>query len=514
LGLCIQGYTGHIAAGEYRAAFEQIMSRLPLPESVCRVCHHPCEQVCVRADIDEPVAINELKRFVIDWAHRNEQTYQPARDEMHGKKVAVIGAGPSGLAAAHDLILRGYQVSLYDAAEHPGGLLRYGIPDYRLPKEALARDIDRILAMGVEFIGGRRLGRDLHPEQLLKEGFDSVYLAVGAACGIELRLENNEVADAPAMIDALDYLNQVNSGTEMTPARRVVVIGGGNAALDAARTARRLGAEQVVIAYRRRREEMPAIEEEIKAAEAEGVEIQTQLQPQALGAQQLQCLRTEPGETDSSGRSRPVPIAGSQLALACDQIITAIGQFPTADLLSDAGIKREEGGMFIVDAETGQTSMKGVFAGGDLVPGERTVTDAIAFGQRAAWGIDLSLRGQEAADGHRIPPRPDSAEPAGRPDVQRSDTMPRVIPEELTGPSRNQGFDEVVSVLTEEQARAEASRCMVCGLCGNCRTCLDLFGCPAFYVKDDQICIEPELCNGCGVCADLCPNGAIYKVSS
>jgi NADPH-dependent glutamate synthase beta subunit-like oxidoreductase/ferredoxin len=513
LGLCIQGFVGQIAAGQYREAYNIITSQICLPETVCRVCHQPCEEVCVHSSrMDEPVAVNELKRFAVEWAVKEGVAYQPEKDEPSGKKVAVVGTGPSGLAAAHDLLLCGHAVTLYDSAEKPGGLLRSGIPPYRLPREALDRDIGRILSLGAEFKGSTALGKNLKLKELV-DSYDAVFLGVGAQRWMKLQLEAED--GAPPVVDAMEYLEAINSGKKVATGRRVVVIGGGNAAVDAARTALRRGAEQVIIAYRRRREEMPAIGEEINAARHENIELRTQLMPIRVRRGELICIRTEPGEPDESGRSRPVPVMGEEESLGCDQVIAAIGQAPDPDLPAkdDLDIQRVADGSIRVDAETRRTSHEKIFAGGDVVPGSKTVTDAIADGRRAAWGIDRLLRGAESADRRRPPPQVDtSKKPPTRPGVERADRMPRQRPVKIPLLERTRDLSEVVLPLKEHQAKAEAARCMVCGLCGNCRTCIDLFGCPAFYVEDNRMHIDQELCMGCGVCAEICPNSSIVKV--
>ena len=531
LSLCVQGYVGHIAAGELPEALEMILARNPLADSVCRVCHHPCESTCVRQELDEPVAINDLKRHVMDWAAaQGERSYSPQSEPEHGKTVAIVGAGPSGLAAAHDLRLRGYGVRLLDAGQEPGGLLVSGIPPFRLPREALKRDIDRILGLGVQFKGGVVLGKDLQLSALLQSGVDAVYLAVGAHRGLSLNLEGEKPAPGenprPAVVDALQYLKAINlnpGGGEINPGEvmmagvRVVVVGGGNAAIDAARTALRHGAQQVIIAYRRRREEMPAIPSEVEAAEAEGITLLLQHQPVRISRGQdagLLCVRTEPGEPDASGRRRPVAIEGSETLLAADQIIVAIGQAPEQDLLArdpSLSLECDNWGSVKVEPGTGRTSHPQIFAGGDLVDGERTVTAAMAMGLRAAWAIDRSLRGPELADRLAPPPLPEKVEVPPGPWLQRPDRgTPRRRPAELAAEDRLDSSDEVVQSLDAAAARAEAARCLACGKCGNCRSCIDLFGCPAFFLEEDgRPQIDPALCTSCGVCAALCPNGAI-----
>ena len=516
LGLCVQGYAGHIASGQYQQALGLIMSRLPLPDSVCRVCHRPCEDVCVRTDLDGAVAINDLKRFVMDWAATEGARYEPEREADHGKSVAIVGAGPSGLGAAHELRLRGYQVTLLDAAPEPGGLLRYGIPRFRLPADALDRDIARILELGVAFEGGVRLGDTVQLSELLARGHDAVFLAVGAARSSDLRLE--PPTDGPELVDALRYLE---SPDEVQAAGRVVVVGGGNAAMDAARTAARQGAQAVVVAYRRERDDMPALRDEVEEALAEGIDLRTQLQPLRLvgGAKKgLLCVRTEPGPPDESGRRRPQVVAGSEILIEADRVVAAIGQSPELGFAQNGEpLARTSDGHLKVDARTGQTSHPQIFAGGDVTQGERTVTDAIADGLRAAWGIDSVLRGQEAADRRKPPPRRGDWPTLGQGEraalLSRVDRGERARPEHLQADERRQSFREVAQVLGEAAAQAEARRCMVCGQCGNCRSCIDLFGCPAFHLEGGRVAIDPLVCTACGQCAGFCPNGAIKQVS-
>lgn len=505
LGLCVQGYAGHIAAGQYAQALELIMSRLPLPDSVCRVCHKPCEDVCVRAGHDGPVAINDLKRFVMDWAARPANTpYAPPMEPDHGRRVAIVGAGPAGLAAAHDLRRRGYEVTLFDAECEPGGLLRYGIPRFRLPPEVLKRDVDRVLGMGVAFHGNRVLGKNIDLIGLL-DAHAAVFLAVGAQVPIRLDLQSQ--AGAPSAIDALGYLRQTKIDARAS-ARRVVVIGGGNAAVDAARVARRSGGQQVVIVYRRGREQMPAIATEILAAVEEGIEIRTHVQAVALVTGGVQLARTAEGSIDVTGRPRPLVVDGAEETIAADLVIVATGQSPALDGLD---LERTASGALRVDAATAATSHPRLFAGGDLAGGARTVTEAIAWGLRAAWGIDQSLRGRAAADRRPPPPRA-GAWPypsTRRAHFHRADHVARHEPPHLAPAERVTSFSEVAGTLTETQARREAARCSACGMCGNCRSCIDLFGCPAFHLVDGRVAIDDALCNGCGACVAFCPNGAI-----
>ncbi|RLB52619.1 MAG: hypothetical protein DRI34_14470 [Deltaproteobacteria bacterium] len=507
LGLCIQGYVGDILAGRAAAALEHMLDKLVLPETVCRVCDRPCERSCVLGGAGEPLAVNELKRYLVEQARqRGFPGGQPGED--CGLRAAVVGAGPAGLAAARELRRRGWRVTLFDAAAEPGGLLRYGIPPYRLPREALERDIAAILSLGVEFAGGRSLGRELSLEGLLAD-FDAVCLACGG--GHDARLELPAGTGAPPVMPALEYLRRCSTGEEVPPAGQVVVVGGGNAAVDAARSARRRGA-RVTIAYRRGREEMPAFAEEIAAAEQEGVRILCRLAPLELRPGGLLACRTRPGEPDASGRARPVPVAGQEQLLEADLVLAAVGQLQDAGGLGlDGRVEILPGGLVNIDPASGRTSRERVFAAGDLVPGKRTVTWAIASGRRAAASMDAALRpGHEP--GWKVPaPTPPGPSTTGWP-------VPAEVPARQHAPERPAGqrredFDEVSGVFSDEQARREAARCLLCGSCGTCRSCIDLFGCPAFFSDDRGIHIDPELCMGCGVCAELCPNGAIVKVA-
>ena len=489
LGVCIQGYIGHVAAGEYDAALRMVMDRIPLPDSVCRVCHRPCEAVCVREPRDGAVAVNGIKRFVMDLAAGDEgPTYRPTLQPEHGRRVAVIGAGPAGLSAAHELRLRGYAVVLFDAAEQAGGLLRHGIPGFRLPAEAVDRDVQRILDLGVEFEPSYRLGRDLRLDGLLEASFDAVLLAVGAGRPGALP-SLGPVADGPALTDALSFLANGGASAE---GQRVIVIGGGNAGIDVARQAMRAGAATVKVLEKQPL--VPADYHEVEAAMTEGVRLRPATVPVELIAGGLLC-------------SGP----GGHHELPADLVVIAVGQLVEPELLAadDLALDRDETGSIAADPLTCATSHPSVFAAGDVVAGGRTVTEAMAAGMRAAWGIDSAVRGAELAD-LRPPPPPPGAWPAPARAVPR-DTVARRDPPELP-PNQRGPTDEVVGAFTQEQARAEAERCLLCGSCGSCRACLDTFGCPAFFMQDGAIRIDPALCTGCGVCAAFCPNGAIKAV--
>jgi len=473
--ICVQGYVGRIAGGRYAEALDLIRRRNPLPVVSSRICHRPCEKVCTRAVSDGPIAINDLKRWLVDWEMRGGARGEPiAVGKASGRRVAVVGAGPSGLACAHELRLRGHEVVLIDEHSVPGGLLAQAIPTHRLPRDVLAYETDWILAHGVELRAGVRLGRDTTLARLLDEGFEAVYLGVGAAVGVPLGIPGSELQ---GQVSALDVLRRHHRGEAVdVEGSRVVIVGGGDAAVDAARTVMRLGAASVRVAYRRQRGEMPAHPEEVDAAEQEGVELLTHVAPvRVLGTQcveGLRLIRTEPGDVDGSGRRTPVPVPSSEHEIAADLVISALGQRPDASCL-DGNLALAPDGSIRVDAETGATSMPRVYAGGDLTPGPKTVIHAIADGRRAAYGIDLALArdvsavaplGRVEAEGltffapRNLEPEPRHRAELRPPEERRRDQQDAVIP------------------LSEEQAREEAARCLLCAMCHSCSACTELFG--------------------------------------
>ncbi|MFH0944515.1 MAG: FAD-dependent oxidoreductase [Planctomycetota bacterium] len=509
LELCVQGYAAHIANGRYAEALELIMERLPLPESVCRVCERPCEKACVRAGQEGPVAINDLKRFVVEWADRQESfPYRPEAEPENGLSVAVVGAGPAGLSAAHELRLRGYEVTLFDAHEEPGGLLRYGIPRYRLPREALDRDVGRILGLGIRFEGGARFGKERGIDSLLYSGFDAVCLAVGATLSKVIDLPSEP--GGPEVLQALVLLLDARDGQAAFAGRRVVVVGGGNSAVDASRTALRLGASQVSLVCLESREQMPAIRAEVEEADQEGVRVLAGRKVLRLVRSGVKCARVEPmeGEFDPA---RATTLPGTEHVLDADLVVLALGQSSDRSSCEGRSIDLEwtEGGALKLDLKSGVTSHPKIFACGDLASGPATVTGAVASGLRAAAGIDAALRGSSGRS--RPAPPPVEREPGCDPEraPSRHDVVERSVPGLLPVARRQGTFEEVVGPLTEEAARREAARCMICGMCGNCSACLESFGCPAFYLREGRILIDEALCVGCGVCAEFCPNGAI-----
>ena len=473
-GINVQGYVQLIGQGKYTEALQLIMERLPLPGVLGRVCPHPCEARCRRLEIDAPVAIRDLKRFAADQVNLAELP-QPEIEERP-QRVAVVGSGPAGLTVAYYLRRRGYRVTLYEALEKLGGMLRVGIPDYRLPPQVLDQEIDHLLQCGIQVETGRRLGRDFSLEDLRREGYEAIFLGIGAHLGMSAGIAGE--SDLAGVVNAVDFLREVNLGRGRLPGRHLVVVGGGNVAVDAARVALRLGAESVRIVYRRSREEMPAYAEEIEDALAEGIEILYLTMPVRIVGEQgrvtgFECLQTELGQPDSSGRRRPVPVEGSEFLIACDGVIPAIGQRIDIEWAADgSGPDVTPRSTIRVNPHTMQTSIPDVFAAGDAVTGPASVIEAVANGHKAVAAIDCLLRNEsleeltealasQAPPGDRWADFPTHTAPAKR--VQSQHLAPE---------QRRQGFDEVNRNFSEEEARNEALRCLNCGICCECMECV------------------------------------------
>ncbi|GGC07941.1 NAD(P)-binding protein [Cellulomonas carbonis] len=460
----IQTYLRHVADGNYEAAVRVIKDRNPFPSVCGRVCPHPCEEQCRRSLVDEPVAINAVKRFAADWDMAREEPWTPRVGEPTGRRVAVVGAGPSGLAAAYYAAIAGHAVTVFEKQDQPGGMLRYGIPEYRLPKATLDREIGVIESLGVEIVTGRGLGTHLQLEDLRRD-FDAVYLAIGSWRATPLQIDGDHL---DGVWLGIHYLEEVTKGTAIDVGDRVVVVGGGNTAIDCARTALRQGARHVTLVYRRTRDEMPAEPFEVHEALAEGVEMLFLAAPSRITAAddglRLHCLRMELGEPDRSGRRRPVPVAGSEFSVGADTVIGAIGQATdTAFLYNDLPLRLNAWGDVDVDGRTMESSERKVFAGGDCVTGPATVVQAVAAGRRAAAAIDdLLTRGYVRPGEEDYSCSRGTLEDLPRDahaDVVR---VARVTPPSLPVEDRV-GFAEVEHPLTAEQARAEASRCLACG---------------------------------------------------
>ena len=556
----VQAYVGLIANGKSREALEVIKKDNPLPASIGRVCPHPCEKKCRRANFEGAVSICTLKRFAAD----ENKDYIPEREPDNGKRIAVVGAGPAGLSCAYFLALRGYSVEVFEAQGKAGGMLRYGIPAYRLPKSVLDEEIEVIEKLGVKFNYNKKLGRDFTVAEL-KEKYDAVFVAAGAWKSSSLRCEND---GAQGVVGGIDLLYRVANGERPDLGKRVAVVGGGNTAIDAVRTAVRLGAENVTLIYRRTEDEMPAEKEEIRDAKDEGVNFRFLASPlkvivengKATGLT-LQNMRL--GEPDASGRRSPVAIEGDTEDVQFDTIISAVGQQVVKTDVSELSLSAK--GTVIADEFTFKTSVDGVFAAGDVInKGPDIAVRAIAGGKNAARSIDCFITGKTF-----LPELPDYSvngkfDPAVLGEVKE---IKRAEQKLVCADVRKGNFDEAASGLTEKEALEEASRCLECGcasvydckllplmreygsfssgitgkkhtykkdashpfivrdngkciLCAQCvRACkeitgnenLGLFGrgFNTLPVTAFDLPLNNSRCISCGVCTDVCPTGAL-----
>jgi NADPH-dependent glutamate synthase beta subunit-like oxidoreductase len=481
-GLNVQGYVQMVKEGKYKQALEIIMEDLPLPGVLGRICPHGCEDACRRCEVESPVAIRDLKRLAADKfdPRQVEIKCEPPKKE----KVAIIGSGPAGLSCAYHLAKKGILSTIFESLPEAGGMLRVGIPAHRLPREILDQEIEIITNLGVEIKTNTALGDDVSVDGLLEDGYKAVYLAIGAHQGIELGVPGEK---ANGVRQGVEFLREANLTGKTDVGKNVAIIGGGNVAIDVARSAVRLGAETVNIVYRRTRNEMPAWEEEIQAAEDEGVQITYLAAPQEVLTRDgqvvgLRCIRMELTEPDSSGRKRPVPIPGSEYEIEIDQLIPAIGQRPDLSALEDiTGLTYTRWGTTEVDAVTFATERDGVFAGGDLQTGPWVAIGAIGAGKEAAESILRYIEGHDMAEG-REPVVNEN--PVYRPIPEDEPVMERAKMPELPVSKRQGNFNEVELGYTEEEGRAEAARCLNCGYCCECYQCVD--ACLAHAVDHSQ----------------------------
>jgi NADPH-dependent glutamate synthase beta subunit-like oxidoreductase len=510
---------------DYIGAWEKITRENPLPRVCGRVCFHPCEGSCNRKEYDEPTAIQALERFVGDFAFQAGKRFSPPAEKKN-EKVAVVGSGPAGLSCAYHLASLGYGVTLFEALPRLGGMLRYGIPAYRLPKDILDQEIDQILALGVESRTNCRVGKDVQWEEL--KTFDAVFVAAGAWKSLPLRVPGE---DSAGVMSGLTFLKKVNSGEEVNLGETVAVIGGGNTALDAARSALRLGAKPLII-YRRTKEEMPAWGEEISEAEEEQIEFIFLSSPVRVLAENgkvrgIECLKNLLGPPGKDGRREPRAIENSNFTLAVDSVISAIGEAPDLSFLPSPLPK--SGNAIPVD-EAGATSLEKVFAGGDAVVQPRTVSYAIGSGKKAAMAIDATLRGENTAEAIRLARwggkgslsmaryRSGGGDGIAQEVVQFSELNTAYFPrqarkpkERLTPEQRKKNFSEIDRGLSSSSALYEAKRCFNCGVCNLCDNCF--FFCPDLAISarpDGQgYEINYDYCKGCCICVEECPRGAI-----
>jgi NADPH-dependent glutamate synthase beta subunit-like oxidoreductase/ferredoxin len=523
-GIDVASYVALIGQGKDREAITLIREANPFPWVCGLVCTHPCEAVCVRKHIDTPVAIKALKEFASKIVLDKSGFQNPAKDRSNGHKVCIVGAGPSGLSAAYFLSLKGYEVTVIEALPYAGGMMRVGIPRYRLPISVLEREISLIQDLGVVFRFNTRLGKNTTVEDLIQEGFESFYVATGAHKGLQMGIKGE--ADFPQVMDAITYLHQASLDRAPSIGPRVAVVGGGNVALDAARTALRLGCSDVHIIYRRTRNEMPALAEEITLAEQEGVRLSfLKIPVEVMGCQGnvsgIRCIDTRLGEADESGRRRPIPIQGSLHEIETDTVIHAIGQQSDREGFSAfKGLMWTERSTIEADPLTGQTGDKRVFAGGDAVTGPATIIEAIAAGKIAAYNIDRYFQGLPmlktrhlAARGKQIPFLETTA-------AQKISLTRPMVPR-LDIEKRKKSFEQVELTLLPETARTEALRCLRCDVCIRCGRCVDAcrekLGFEALclgYVDSEtpgttDFSVTDKKCILCGACANGCLTGAL-----
>jgi NADPH-dependent glutamate synthase beta subunit-like oxidoreductase len=484
-------------------AWHLFLETTPFPSTMGRVCPHPCEEDCNRNEIDGGVAINSVERFVGDFGLKKKLTPRKLTEEKRAEKIAVIGSGPAGMSCAYQLARRGYGVTVFEAFPKPGGMLRYGIPDYRLPQEILDAEINRILDMGVELKCNVMVGKDI-PYETLQKDYKAIFVGIGAHKGVKLNIPGE---DASNVFTGVELLHRINCGDKVDVGNHVVVIGGGDTAIDAARVARRFGAEATIL-YRRTIAEMPAIKEEIDGAIEEGVKIEFLAAPLEIykdngKAVKMKCQRMQLGEPDASGRRRPVPIEGDTYELPFTTLIAAISQEP--DFAGFENLK--EGRDWIKTDEKRKTKAEGVYSGGDDIELGIAIT-AIYHGRKAAEAIHELITGEPMTDLPQM-------------DIIKHDKMKlsyyepkaKAQPKHLPVAERFGKLDaEIVETLSEAEAIAESKRCLSCGLCFDCGSCWSFCQDNAIIkppVKGQQYKFKLEFCNGCKKCAENCPCGYI-----
>ncbi len=507
----VRGYVSSIARGDFETAIRIIRQVNPFPSVCGRICTRACESACRRAHVDEPIAIANLKRFASDETKGLKYFHRPLVP-YYTEKIAVVGGGPSGLTAAHDLALLGYSVTVFEAQSELGGMLSRGVPEYRLPKSVVKDDINFILSMGIETKTGKLLGRDFSIDDLLSE-YQAVFLALGSERSVFPKCKGIEL---PGIITAVEFLKQVSQGQRPYLGKKVVVFGGGHTAIDAARTCIRLGSEDVTVIYRRTLKEMPAGKAEVEEAEHEGVKFKFLASPvEFLGSGKVEKVRCSMMRLDDSSRSKKgqlVRIANSDFEIDVDAVILAIGYSPKADDIKDVEIISGKSGTIVVKDESGTTNLKGVFAGGDVVSGPLSVIHAIASGKRAADAIHRYLR--------KLPPKeieePEVLKPLDQKIVDLIVKTVRQKMPTLPVAERIKSFEEVNLGYTREQAIKEAQRCLNCGagaiISDECIACFNcVLVCPYGVPEagEEKAKIDISQCQACGICASECPASAI-----
>jgi len=480
-GVDIRGYMYLLKMGNFIDAISLIREALPLPAITGRVCFHPCETGCARKVVDAGINISSIEHFVADYWLKEKAEPVP---RQHVGKVAIVGSGPAGLAAAYFLTRMGYRATVFEAMPEPGGMLRYGIPEYRLPRNVLNAQINYIRDMGVEFMTGITVGRDLTLDKLEEQGYKAIFVAVGANKELRLDIPGVELGGVQY---GLEFLKNVSMGNKVATMKKVAVIGGGNVAIDAARTALRLGAEEVSIVYRRSKQEMPAYEEAVQIAEAEGVKFLYLTAPARILGKNvevygIECIKMKLGEPDVSNNRTPVPINGSGFIVDVDTVVVAVGE--VMDTRFWNGFRGTRDVPFSVDQESLATGLPGVFASGDAVSGPASVIEAIAAGKRAAFSIDGYLTDKDLKTKQDKKVKRVGSLPKQGMERKERQTMP-LLPVD----QRVKNFTEVKAGFTEKAAMMEVARCMTCG--------------SKAYIA------YPEDCMTCYICELKCPNEAI-----
>jgi 2-oxoacid:acceptor oxidoreductase delta subunit (pyruvate/2-ketoisovalerate family) len=522
VGNDIVGFIQKTTQGDFEGAWNLIKEENPFPGICGRVCFHPCESKCNRGAYDEPIAIHALERFVSDFVSSLNRKIQKTPGVRKGK-IAVIGSGPAGMSCAYHLTRLHYDVTVFESSSLPGGMLRTGIPSYRLPKDVLDREISNIAELGVEIRTGIPFGEDLEG---LRD-YQAVFIATGAHQSRGLRIPGEK---GKKVFSGLDLLKKINLSKKVKLGDKVAVIGGGNTAIDVARSVVRLG-KRATILYRRSKEEMPAFEDEIVDAIEEGVKIRYLVNPihiqQKDGMKRLECLRMELGEKDESGRRRPLAVSNSNFFIEAENVIIAAGEEIEISFLPK-GMEKREG--IVLTQRDGSTGIKGIFAGGDLTSNQRTVAHAVGSGKKAALAIDCYLKGKDSEEALRqilIGEGPSiSIFRHLHPEERR--VNPHVVAfEELNTDyfeplerrreskgvvkKRIKGFAEVTCGFTDGSALEEAERCFSCGTCNGCENCYVF--CPdASIMKTEEVFsrqVDYDFCKGCGICFSECPRGAI-----
>lgn len=524
-GIDVSGYVTLIGQGRDSEAIDLIRKDNPFPWVCGLVCTHPCEFMCVRGRIDKPIAIKDLKGFAAERAMSEGRYRNPEKAPDNGRKVCIIGAGPAGLTAAYYLALKGYRVTVIESLPMAGGMMMVGIPRYRLPREVIDREVAMIEDLGVEFRYNTRLGDNVTFDDLKGEGFGAFFIAIGAHTSYKMRVPGEE--DFPQVIDAIEFLRRVALGDHRMPGKKVAVIGGGNVAMDAARTCIRLGCEEVTVVYRRTRNDMPANPEEVEQAEEEDIRFDFLTVPVRIEGDDgkvtaLHCLRSQLGPEDETGRRRPVPIEGSDFSIKVDAVIPAIGQtIDKSGLEQMDSLEWSRRNTILVDRASMATPAEGIFAAGDVVSGPATVVEAIGGGKRAAEAIDRFFEGIPQPKMPPVPKRRQRLACLELPATMKM-TLNRPSMDMLGYDRRRVTFQQVELGLSEQSAREEAKRCLRCDICVRCGSCVDVcrnkMGVDALqmgYLDFDNpghtdFRIAAERCILCGACAANCPTGAMH----